>query len=61
MSKGYGATKKPEEGTVSTMRCLFHELPGNGFYYECDGLRSPLHVVRNPGAPEYHGEVPFFE
>lgn len=61
MTKGYGATKPPEEGTVSTMHCLFDELPGNGFYYGSDGLRSPLHFMRSPGEPEYDGEAPVFD
>ena len=60
MSKGFGATKQPAEGTVSTMKCLFDDLPGNGFFYECDGLRSPLHVERKPGEPEYNGQPPVF-
>ena len=61
MSKGYGATKLPDEGTLSTMKCLFEELPGNGFFYECDGLRSPLHKLRMPNEPEYNGEPPVFD
>ena len=61
MTRGYGATKPPEEGTVSTMKCLFDELPGNGFYYGSDGVRSPLHFMRNPGEPEYDGKPPVFE
>jgi len=54
--KGMGATKKPEEGTVSIMKCLFEDLPGNGYYYGSDGLRSPLTATRNPGDPEYNGD-----
>lgn len=54
--KGMGATKKPEEGTVSIMKCLFEDLPGNGYYYGSDGLRSPLTETRNPGEPEYKGD-----
>ena len=61
MSKGFGATKEPAEGTVSTMKCLFDDLPGNGFFYECDGLRSPLHVARKLGEPEYNGLPPVFD
>ena len=61
MSKGFGATKQPAEGTVSTMKCLFDDLPGSGFFYECDGLRSPLHVVRKSGEPEYNGQPPVFD
>ena len=43
------------------MKCLFDELPGNGFYYGSDGLRSPLHFMREPGEPEYDGKAPVFE
>jgi len=57
--KGYGATKTPEEGTVSILHCLFEELEGNGFYYGSDAIRSPLCVMRNPGEPAYTGEPEF--
>lgn len=59
MTKGWGATKQPEEGTVSIMHCLFGELEGNGLYYGSDAVRSPLYVMRNPGEPAYTGELPF--
>ena len=49
MTKGMGGGLTPEQGTVSTMRCLFDELPGNGLFFGSDGLRSPIHVPRNPG------------
>ena len=61
MSKGLGATKSPEEGTVSIMKCLFRDLPGSGFYYGSDGTRSPLHTPRYPGQPEYDGVPPVFD
>lgn len=50
---GFGAKKTPYEGTVSLMHCLFDALPGSGFYYGSDALRSPLNKLRNPGEPEY--------
>ena len=28
---------------------------GNGWYYGSDGLRSPLHYMRNPGEPPWDG------
>lgn len=59
MTDGYGASKTPEEGTVSLMHCLFDKLDGNGWYYGSDALRSPLHFMRNPGEPEYDGVIPF--
>ena len=37
ISRGWGATKTPEEGTVSIKHCLFGELAGNGWYYGSDG------------------------
>ena len=62
MTKAYGSGGlTPEQGTISTMRCLFDELPGNGLFFGSDGLRSPIHVPRNPGEPEYDGKPPVFE
>jgi len=54
--KGFGASKPPEEGTVSIHKCLWEELAGNGYYYGSDGVRSPLTWMRNPGEPAYAGE-----
>jgi len=54
---GFGATKPPEEGTVSIMHCLWDELEGNGWFYGSDALRSPLHFMRNPGEPPYDGKL----
>lgn len=51
--KGWGATKPPEEGTVSIRHCLFEKLGGNGWYYGSDAVRSPYHFMRNPGEPAY--------
>lgn len=56
MTKGFGASKTPEEGTVSARHCLFQKLDGNGWYYGSDAVRSPLHFMRNPGEPPYNGE-----
>ena len=53
--KGMGATKKPEEGTVSIRHCLFQNIT-TGWFYGSDALRSPLHTTRDPGTPEYTGE-----
>ena len=44
-----------EVGTTSIRHCLFAELKGNGWFYGCDGLRSPLLTERNGGDPEYDG------
>ena len=54
---GSGATKLPEEGTLSIRHCLFQPLDGNGWYYGSDAVRSPLHFMRNPGEPAYDGVV----
>mmetsp|Transcript_76416 Transcript_76416/g.181766 ORF Transcript_76416/g.181766 Transcript_76416/m.181766 type:complete len:275 (+) Transcript_76416:60-884(+) len=54
--KGWGATKPPEEGTVSIHHCLWNELPGSGYFWGSDAKRSQLCVLRNPGEPEYNGE-----
>lgn len=56
MTKGWGAKKPPEEGTVSILHCLFDELTGSGFFYGSDAKRSPLHYMRDPGTPEYLGD-----
>ena len=37
--KGFGASKPPEEGTVSIHQCLWGELNGSGYYYGSDGVR----------------------
>lgn len=58
--KGYGASKTPEEGTVAIKHLLFGDLEGNGWYYGSDGVRSPLHFMRNPGEPAYDGVLPDF-
>ena len=55
MTKGYGATLQPEQGTVSIKHCLFNHLKGNGWYYGSDAIRSPLHFMRNPGEPAFEG------
>lgn len=61
MTRGMGATKPPAEGTVSLIKCLFEDLNGkSGYFWGSDGLRSPLHYLRNPGEPEYDGAVPTF-
>ena len=46
------------QGTVAIKKLLFDELQGNGWYYGSDGVRSPLHFMRNPGEPAYDGVVP---
>ena len=57
MTAGMGATKPPEEGTVSLKKCLFEELPSSGYFWGSDGRRSSLHFCRNPGEPEFDGVV----
>ena len=59
MTDGWGASKTPEEGTLSIRHCLFEELEGNGWYYGSDAVRSPYHFMRNPGEPAYDGVNPF--
>lgn len=59
MTKGWGATKPPEDGTISIMHCLFQQLDGNGWFYGSDAKRSPLHYMRNPGEPAFDGKYPF--
>jgi len=52
---GGGGGLPPEAGTRAAHKLLFTELEGNGRYYGSDGLRSPLHLQRDPGTPEYSG------
>ena len=47
--------KDPKEGAASTLALLFNDLEGNGRYYGSDAVRSPLHVIRNPGEPAFTG------
>jgi len=55
MTAGFGARLTPEQGCVSSIKCLFEPVT-SGFYYGSDGLRSPLTMTRDPGTPEYEGE-----
>lgn len=59
MTRGYGASKTPDQGTLAIKHCLLDELEGNGWYYGSDGVRSPYHFMRNPGEPPYDGKAPF--
>ena len=55
MTAGFGARLTPEQGCVSSIKCLFEPVT-TGFYYGSDGLRSPLTMTRDPGMPVYEGE-----
>ena len=55
LAKGFGASATPEQGCVSSLKCLFDDLPGNGFHFGSDSNRSPLHFERQPGEPEFEG------
>ena len=55
-----GLHSRPREaGTLAIKKCLF-DMPKeeSGWYYGSDGVRSPLHFMRNPGEPAYDGVVP---
>lgn len=56
---GWGASKPPEEGTVSIRHCLFQTLEGNGFFYGSDAVRSPFYPIRSPGDPPFRGTYPW--
>jgi NAD(P)-dependent dehydrogenase (short-subunit alcohol dehydrogenase family) len=58
LTAGFGASKPPEEGTLSIRQCLFGDLEGNGYYYGSDGVRSPYHFMRSPGELAYDGVPP---
>jgi len=55
MTVGFNAKLTPEQGCLSSLKCLFEPVT-SGFYYGSDGLRSPLTMTRDPGTPEYAGE-----
>merc|ERR1712168_930279 len=55
MTAGYGAKLTPEQGCISSLKCLFGDVK-SGYYYGSDGLRSPMTCTRDPGTPEYQGE-----
>jgi len=55
MTKGFGAKLTPEQGCVSSLKCVLEDVT-SGHYYGSDGLRSPLTCTRDPGTPEYQGE-----
>jgi len=55
MTQGFGARLTPEQGCISSLKCLFDDVTSS-FYYGSDGLRSPLTMTRDPGMPEYEGE-----
>lgn len=56
-----GEKKKPEDSTLPITHCLFGDLPkeSSGWYFGSDAKRSPLHLSRNPGEPEYDGSLPW--
>lgn len=59
ITKGMGASKKPEEGTVAIRHCLFEALEGNGYFYGSDAVRSPFYPIRSPGQAPFTGEYPW--
>jgi len=59
ITAGFGASKSPEEGTVSIRHCLFKELEGNGFFYGSDAVRSPFYPSRSPGTAPFTGSYPW--
>lgn len=59
LTAGWGATKPPEEGTLSIRHCLNMPLGGNGWYLGSDAVRSPYHFTRDPGTEAYDGVAPF--
>merc|ERR1719162_2038752 len=46
MTAGFGARLTPEQGCVSSIKCLVEPVT-SGFYYGSDGLRSPLTMTRD--------------
>ena len=55
LTKGMGAERTADEGAKSILHCMFSNLEENGWYYGPDGLRNPLHKLRNAGDPAFTG------
>lgn len=58
MTAGSAASKTPEEGAVPPVYLLMDEdvaQKPTGRYYGSDCKRSPYHLYRDPGEPEYNG------
>ena len=57
LTKTFNSSSKitPEQGCVSSLKCLLGSVE-TGCFYGSDGLRSPMLVSRDPGMPEYQGE-----
>jgi len=52
--------KTTEEGAMAALLLTMGQLGSgeSGRYYGSDGVRSPLHKYRSPGAPAYDGSFP---
>eukprot|EP00980_Cylindrotheca_fusiformis_P001877 scaffold429_cov114-Cylindrotheca_fusiformis.AAC.4 len=58
ITSGFGASKTPEEGTVSIKHCLFEaKKEESGWFFGSDAKRSPLHFFRSPGEPVFDGDI----
>ncbi|KAJ8600581.1 hypothetical protein CTAYLR_008168 [Chrysophaeum taylorii] len=58
LTRGMGASKKPEEGTKAPVYLLMDPEPASlptGRFYGSDAKRSPLDRYREPGTPPYDG------
>lgn len=55
LKNGMNPTLPPVAGTKCPLKMLFEKLPGNGYYFGSDGLRSPLVIYRGVGDPEFQG------
>ncbi|CAE8704491.1 unnamed protein product [Polarella glacialis] len=55
ITRGMGATKRPDEGTKAAIFCLMGDVKGSGCYYGSDCVRSPLDRYREPGSAAYAG------
>lgn len=48
--------KPPSDGAKTPIFLATGDVPGSGWYFGSDGLRSPLDRYRNPGDPAYDGK-----
>lgn len=48
--------KPPSDGAKTPIFLTLGDVPGTGWYFGSDALRSPLDRYRNPGDPAYDGK-----
>ena len=52
-------TKRPLSYRGSAFHAAVADLAASGLFFGSDGLRSPLHTMRDPGTPAYEGDADY--